>query len=118
VDQGRFERALHDTRGLGHWRRDIPLFAGITAITFAGLQLLGSGEAGTNVITALLVGFGVMVVLPLFELIANYLRAPKTAAPEPEPEPVPADLERERYESLRDRLGGGSAEPKEGSGPE
>jgi hypothetical protein len=117
VNQGRFERALHDTRGLGHWRRDIPLFVGITAITFAGLQLLGSGEAGTNVVTALLVGFGVMVVLPLFELIVNYLRAPKEA-PEPPVESVPADLERERYESLRDRLGGGSAEPKEGSGPE
>jgi hypothetical protein len=131
MNEGRWERALHETKGLGNWRRDIPLLAAIVALTFIGLRLLDAGEVGSNLISAVLVGLGVLVLLPLFELLYNYRKASK--APEEQTTPVAGwepvgpqegretvgpEQEQERYRSLRDRLTGGSGGPRGGSGPE
>jgi hypothetical protein len=137
VEESRWEHALHETKGLGNWRRDIPLLVGVMALTFAGLTVLGSAGAGTNAVTALLVGFGVLVLLPLFELLRNYARAPRAPAEAPveapfeEPTETPAetpvaeegpaaeedraDREEERYRALSERLGGGRPGPQEDS---
>jgi hypothetical protein len=111
VEQSRWERALHETKGLGNWRRDVPLLVGVVALTFAGLTVLGSGDVGTNAVSALLVGFGVLVVLPLLELFRNYLKAPEAPV---EAELPRSDEEEERYRSLSERLGGDQP-PQEGS---
>jgi hypothetical protein len=121
VDQTRWEHALHETKGLGNWRRDLPLLVGIAVATFVALRLIGSGDTGSSVISAVLVAFGVLVVLPLFELLSNYRRAPavtEETAAETEraegEEPEHAERERERYESLRNRLEWGQSGPGEG----
>jgi hypothetical protein len=145
MSETRFEHALNETEGLGNWRRDLTVIAIVAAVVFAGLRLLASGSLIGNLLYSLLVGFGVLVVLPLFELLWNYRKAPKTALegeiarversitelraeeetpPRPdeaalsEPEgPQQEEQEQERYRSLRERLVPGGR-PKEGPGPE
>jgi hypothetical protein len=144
VNESRWEHALHATKGLGDWRRDLTVLVAVAAVMFAGLRLFAPGSVGGNLLYALLVGVAVLVVLPLFELLWHYRKAPKTPLegeiarmeraitelreeePAPEeparPEPDPAqvqepDQEQERYRSLRERLLQ-ARRPKEGPGPE
>ena len=115
MDETRWEHALHETKGLGDLRRDAAVLLGVAALMFAGLRLFAPGSVAGTLLYSLLVGFGVLVVLPLFELLWNYRRAPSTpAAPErPEPDqPEPAQRgpehpdpeQRDREEELRERF--------------
>jgi hypothetical protein len=110
VDQSRFEHALHATKGLGDLRRDVTILVAVAAPMFLGLRLLAPGSIAGNLLYSLLVGFGVLVVLPLFELLWNYRRAPS--------EEELRKLEQERYRSLRERFRRARGAPPEVRGPE
>ena len=101
MDETRWEHALHATKGLGDLRRDVAVLLGVAAVVFAGLRLLAPGSLGGNLLYSLLVGFGVLVVLPLFELLWNYRRAPS--------EEELLEQEQERYRSLQERLRRGTS---------
>jgi hypothetical protein len=110
VDQSRFEHALHATKGLGDLRRDVTILVAVAALVFAGLRILAPGSVAGNLLYSLLVGFGVLVVVPLFELLWNYRRAPS--------EEELREREEERYDSLRRRFRRARGAPPEGPGPE
>jgi hypothetical protein len=113
VNESRWEDALHATKGLGDLRRDVAILMGVAAPMFVGLRLLSPGSLAGDLLYSLLVGFGVLVLVPLFELLWNYRRArgvpsegarpPEQARP-PEEAPAPDHVQLERERELRERL--------------
>ena len=111
MNESRWEHALHATKGLGDLRRDAAVVLGVAAVMFLGIRLLAPGSVAGNLLYSLLVGFGVLVVLPLFELFWNYRKAPsepeslerpELERSEPErPEPDQSDREEELRERFR-----------------
>lgn len=102
MNESRWEHALHATKGLGDLRRDATVLLGVAAVVFAGLRLFAPGSLGGNLLYSLLVGFGVLVVVPLFELLRNYRKAPSTPLEESVSPETPEGSEREQ--ELRERF--------------
>lgn len=108
MNESRWEHALHATKGLGDWRRDITILLAVAAVMFVALRLFAPGSVGGNLLYSLLVGFGVLVLVPLFELLWHYRKAP-SAPPGPSLEApreaeVPGPDQAEREEELRERF--------------
>lgn len=100
MNESRWEHALDETKGLGDLRRDAAVLLGVAVVVFAGLRLFAPGSVTGNLLYSLLVGFAVLVVMPLFELLWNYRSAPS----EPQAQAQPDQPDRDREEELRERF--------------